>query len=606
MLSLAGTKSLRLLLVAGQLAQARCEQATVARGITLTGGSQGFAFTKKRRRMGSPLAPERSGSPGPREEVVEVASKYRRLRTALAAAAGRAVKATIRLVNPDRGSNLPGRVALAVDPEALRILSGKLAHPIVLVSGTNGKTTTAALTTEILSVVAGKVTTNKAGANLEAGLASALLDATSGPACFEVDEGALPDVLSECHPDVILLLNLSRDQLDRYGEIDTVASRWVEALAGKGPELTVLANADDPRVAHVALEVAGGRAAGSGPTTDLAGVAAAGSDLGEGDPRRAGPRVAFFGVEAHPTDETAHLPAPDALACPFCRSELSYAMAFSTGGGHYHCPACGFSRPHPTYRVNDYVALGLSGSRVSVETPSGALKATFPLPGLHNVYDALAAAAAAVEAGISTEAIAEALCRSTAAYGRCETVELDGKRAFLLLSKNPQSLSQNLRLVRHEAEAYLNSPSAASREFGAEKARKSGALLGTQSPAGPVLPVVFALNDLTADGRDVSWIWDVDFAGSLNLASGEIPPARFAVVACGERAESAALRLAYDGWDRSLLTTVRDPYHALAMAMAEAPVRWAVPVLATYTAMRTLRGDLVRRGFAPPIEEARN
>ncbi len=538
------------------------------------------------------------------EEVGEVAPRRRGLGTALAAAAGRTVKAAVRLVDPDRGSNLPGRVALAIDPEALRNLCSGLARPVLLVSGTNGKTTTTAVATEILSVVAGRVTTNRAGANLKPGLVSALLEAGHGPACFEVDEGALPDVLSQCDPDMVLLLNLSRDQLDRYGEIDTVASRWVEALRKKGPDLTVVANADDPRVAHVAQEAAASQAPPPGPshTSSRHAYPATGS----GKVREPGcpPRVVFFGIDALPVEETLPSPAPDSLPCPVCRSELSYLTAFSTGGGHYECSECGFARPQLTYRATQYEALGLAGSLVSVETPSGGLKANFPLPGLHNVYNALAATAAAVEAGISPDAVTDALGRSRAAYGRCETVEIDGKRAFLLLSKNPQSLTQNLRLIRQEGEAFLAS---STRTWDEKKSASDRPVGGAAAGAGgfeQVLPVVFALNDRTADGRDVSWIWDVDFAGNLVPSSGNASRPRFAFVLCGERAESAALRLAYDGWDRALLTTVRDPYHAVSMATAEAPEGWAVPVLVTYTAMRTLRGDLVRRGFAPPIEGA--
>lgn len=439
---------------------------------------------------------------------------------------------------------MPGRIALGVDPAALGALSARLSSPVVLVSGTNGKTTTNSVLAEILSVVTGRVTTNHAGANLKAGLVSALLDGAGAPACLEVDEGALPTVLGECHVDQVILLNLTRDQLDRYGEIDTVGSRWLDALSSVDERCTVVANADDPRIAHIGIE--------------LEKVAQP-------------PKVVFFGVESVPSAEAAESPSPDAAACPSCGSDLLYSPAYPTGGGQYACESCGFARPHPQYTAHGYEFLGMEGSRIAMESPAGPIKVRFPLPGLHNVYNALAASAAAVEAGLSTSTVERALQQTKAAYGRSEPVGVDGRPAFLLLSKNPQSLAQNLRLVRFEADN-----------------------LGGSAQILP--PAVFALNDRAADGRDVSWIWDVDFAG---LLAHDFP-----FVVCGDRAESAALRLAYDGWDPAKIATVRDPYHALCLALASAPDRWAVPVLATYTAMRSLRSGLVRRGMVPPIEAA--
>ncbi len=470
---------------------------------------------------------------------------FEKFRTLPATLVARTAKAGIKLVNPDRGSNMPGRIALRIAPRAFEALAGRLSHPIVLISGTNGKTTTTSFVAEIISVVSGRVTTNKAGANLKAGLVSTLLDGAGAPACLEVDEGALPGVLAECRPDFVALLNLTRDQLDRYGEIDTIASNWLDALSRQDSETTVLANADDPRIAYIASAL-----------------------------RRLpkGPRVVFFGVESHHPGDTSSRPSPDAAACPVCGGDLSYSVCYPTGGGIYRCSACGFERPQPDYCATSYESLGLAGARVGLECPSGPIKLALPLSGLHNAYNALAATAAAVEAGLSNSVIEEVLARTKAAYGRSELIEIDGRRAYLLLSKNPQSLSQNLTLVAYEAERKPASPDA-------------------------VLPVIFALNDRAADGRDVSWIWDVDFQGIL-------PPDLHFIV-CGDRAESAGLRLLYDGWDRSRIIVVRDPYHALCLALANAPSGWDVPVLATYTAMHTLRSGLVRRKMAAPIESPR-
>jgi len=432
-----------------------------------------------------------------------------------------------------------------LDRNALKNLAKRLSHPVVLVSGTNGKTTTTSLLAEVFRQVAGKVATNRAGANLTPGLVSALLETKKTPAIFEVDEGALPTAIEEVGPDFVVLLNLARDQLDRYGEIDTVVCRWLDALRRKDESrrLTLVANADDPRICHVAKQ-----AETLSPSV----------------------RVVYFGIEAVPESEEVKTSSPDSAACPSCGEDLDYETAYATGGGHYSCRSCGFNRPQPHYSVSVFESGGMRGTRVQLECPAGATKFMFPLPGLHNVYNASASAAVATEAGLSRSSIERALSKTKAAYGRSEMVNVYGRPAYLLLSKNPQSISQNLRLVRQEAEILGEYPSCR-------------------------IPLVFALNDRIADGRDISWIWDVDFSGILGCM---LP-----VVACGDRAESVALRLVYDGWDPRLVLTLRDPYHALCTALSNALPGWPVPFIATYTAMRTLRADLVKRKLAPPIED---
>lgn len=515
---------------------------------------------------------------------VRIKGLLSRTRLALAETTGAATRSAIRRFDPDRGSHLPGRIALLLDPTVLTKLAGRHS-PVVFVTGTNGKTTTTALLAEFLSSVAGRVATNQAGANLESGVVAALLRSGGGPACLEVDEGAVPSVLERARPDVLLLLNLARDQLDRYGEIDTVARRWVTAIGRCPPRLGLVANADDSRVAWVASEA-------------RRSVEASGKGL----------RCVFFGLGTVREEDTTTAPSPDHAFCPSCSRPLDYEVCWTTGGGRYGCSHCGFRRPDPQVWIRDYVSMGLEGFRIALDSPEGPIKAAFNLPALHNLYNACAAAACALMLGVSPSTVEASLPSTTAAYGRAEAVSIRGKRAFLLLSKNPQSTTENLALVRRELERFARargSSSASDLRSGlgtsgnrreAQRRRGDGRT-STALPEGSIV-LAFGLNDRLADGQDVSWIWDVDFEGSL----GCTPP----FVVFGDRAESAALRLVYDGWDPSSVLALPDPYHALTYSLAAAPPDWPLPVLCTYTAMRTLRAELVRRGLAPPIDRARN
>jgi UDP-N-acetylmuramyl tripeptide synthase len=519
--------------------------------------------------------------------AMPIPTSLARIRAAAAEWLGAGARAAVRALDPDRGSNLPGRLALATDRSILAHLSRRHS-PIVLVTGTNGKTTATALLAETLRHLVGSVTTNKAGANLEAGLVSALVGSRGGPACLEVDEGALASLIDRVSPDVVVFLNLSRDQLDRYGEIDVVAERWKKSLE-KLPNLpAIVANADDPRVTWVCFELLRTRTAGQGPA----------------------PVVRFFGIEeVRLPEKLPPEPSPDASFCPSCGSDLDYEICWPTGGGKYRCTRCQLARPTPDVAVVDYVAKGLSRSTVSIDTPDGSLKCELALPGFHNLYNAAAAICSALHLGISLKAISQSLEFTNAAYGRAEVIAVGTKRLALLLSKNPQSLTQNLSLIKDELDAFawpswnrpnLEADRTAYREaMGSADAELQNSEQGSYwRDAGvdrmtPALPVVFGLNDRLADGRDVSWIWDADF--------GVLLPHKPFFVLYGDRAESAALRLLYEGWPEQRLFVTHDPYHAVTYAASRAPETWSVPVLATYTAMRELRGILVKHGFATPI-----
>ncbi|HEU5348673.1 MAG TPA: MurT ligase domain-containing protein, partial [Ktedonobacterales bacterium] len=389
--------------------------------------------------------------PAPRDRV-----RFR-IRASAAIATGRAAGTLLRRLRLGGGTSLPGLVARYVDPRVTGHLGAQMRHGNIVVTGTNGKTTTSALVASVLRQTGLRVWRNREGSNLARGIATTLMAhaALSGrlrvqgeaAGVFEVDEAAFPQVVSELQPRAILVTNLFRDQLDRYGEVDTVAERWREALAKLPDATTLLLNADDPAVAALA------------------------------DARPAGSSVFYFGIEDAPAsdDDKRRIHVVDTRTCPRCRQLLTFDERFYSHIGHWRCPACGFARPNPAVRARQVSFTGLDGSRFTLETPLGQTEATVHLPGLYNVYNALAAATAGVVMEATLPAIHDALERFTPAFGRAERIAMGDRTARLLLAKNPTGLNEVLRALGQDAAKHH---------------------------------LLFILNDRAADGEDVSWIWD--------------------------------------------------------------------------------------------------
>ena len=444
-------------------------------------------------------------------------------------AVSRAVGAASRATGRGGGTTLPGRVLLRLAPDAIDRLGRRLTEGSTIVSATNGKTTTAGMIASILAAAGRAPVHNRAGSNMTWGVATALLEQRGAEGLFEVDEAWLPRVASQLEPGLIVLGNLFRDQLDRYGELETLADHWAELVSERAGRTRFALNADDPLIA----------------------------DLGRDREERPRPGVAYFGVE----DASQALPelqhAHDAKHCRRCGHPYTYERAFVGHLGHYSCPNCGASRPRPDIAAEQIELRGMEGSRVSVRTPGGPLDLDLPLPGLYNVYNALAAIAAALELGVAPELIAPALAGMRTAFGRVETIEIEAKRVSILLIKNPAGANEVLRTLRLEGDA-----------------------------AG--LDLWIALNDRIADGRDVSWIWDADFellAGSARR-----------VVCAGTRAAEMALRLKYAGLPVEAIEVEPRIEKSLDQSIAAAPDRlFALP---TYTALLELRTLLADRGLA--------
>lgn len=384
----------------------------------------------------------------------------------------------------------PGEVAIRINPHILSSFASQFRKGIVLVAGTNGKTTTALMIKSILEAKGLRVVHNASGANLENGIVSACIqsanwsgkiDADYG--VFEVDENSLPIVIKSVKSVkskvVIILLNLFRDQLDRYGEVDVIAQKWESAL--RGSNAVIIANSDDQLVAHLGLHA----------------------------------KTTFFGIN----DKTKFLPkmehATDSIFCLSCGSRLKYEGIYFSHLGIWSCTKCGQKRPKPDVS-----------------------SCTSPLPGLYNMYNTLAAVAAAQALDIKQETINTSLSGFIPAFGRQE--EIGNVKIFL--SKNPTGFNQSLRTVL---------------ELGAKH-------------------LLLVLNDRIPDGRDISWIWDVDF---------EILPKNISVAVGGDRMYDLALRLKYAGIKAQL-------YENLESALDTKETLYVLP---TYSAMLEVRKILMGR-----------
>jgi UDP-N-acetylmuramyl tripeptide synthase len=444
-------------------------------------------------------------------------------------------------------TSAPGKALLRLEPDAIGALGARLRRGSIAISATNGKTTTAALAAAILSTDATRLVHNRAGANMAGGIASTLL-AAAGPhgsiagdlGLFEIDELWLAPIAEQLRPRAILLGNLFRDQLDRYGELDTIAERWAMLVSeGAGRDALLVLNADDPLLADLGREREG---------------------------------VLYFGVEDDSLALSGLAHAADAKHCRNCGAPYAFDAVYLGHLGHYHCPSCGRVRPTPEVTAANVRLEGVRAARFMLRTPAGTAEVSLALPGLYNVYNALAAAALAIALEVPLERIVAGLQSTRAAFGRAESVTIGGpadpRELRILLVKNPAGANEVLRTLVLEPGEHD--------------------LLGV-------------LNDQIADGRDVSWIWDADF----ELLAGRVR----SVTCSGSRAAELAVRLKYAGIEEARIRVQGDLAAALDAASADRaagspaaapreghspspPTLYALP---TYTAMLALRELLAAR-----------
>jgi lipid II isoglutaminyl synthase (glutamine-hydrolysing) len=444
-------------------------------------------------------------------------------------AAARVAGGLSRLVGTGGGTTIPGKLLAMIDPGAVDRMAARLPLGSAVLSATNGKTTTAAMAAQILAPRA-RLAHNRSGANLVSGVASTLLAETDAElGLFEVDEGAFPEIARRVRPRAVCLGNLFRDQLDRYGELELIAERWRAAVQALPESTALVVNGDDPQVGDLARERPGSLV------------------FGLDDPR-------------HGTSTLPH--AADSKWCLACGRPYSYSAAYVGHLGDYRCEHCGHARPRLDVTARDIRLDGLDGVDFELVMPEGTRRIRLRVPGLYNVYNALAAASLVTALGATLDEVEAGLEGFTAAFGRFERIELGGKRLLVLLIKNPAGANEAVR---------------------------------TLVAGGPPRVAVIALNDAIADGRDVSWIWDVDFEPLFERLE--------TLVATGDRAAELALRAKYGGFADESIELEPDLARALDSGLELTPDGGELVVLPTYTAMLALRKVVAERGFVRPYWE---
>jgi UDP-N-acetylmuramyl tripeptide synthase len=463
------------------------------------------------------------------------------VRLGAAVVAAKVASAGIRRLGRGGGTATPGLIADRIDPDLLPKLASRLGRGVVVVAGTNGKTTTSRMLADILEADGARVVHNRSGSNLLRGVAAAFADQASPTgdpggdvAVVETDEAAFPELVRRLRPRVVVLNNLFRDQLDRYGELETIAKSWRVALSSLPATAVVVVNADDPTLAAITEDLVAGRLA--------------------------------FGLEEQRHTLSALPHAVDAVTCRRCGVDLTYDALYSSHLGAWRCPNCGNARPSLDVAGRDLTLDGVEALAITIrlgrrgEPSTHDLRVEVGVPGLYNAYNAVAAVAAARALGVPNATIQGALKSYRAAFGRIERLTVAGRQLTLALIKNPVGCNEVLRM-----------------------------LTGGGPTAALSVPTMIAINDLAADGRDVSWLWDADFE---LLANGPAP-----LFAAGIRGADMANRLKYAGVPLERITLLpEEPGAALDAFVQALPPGGKGYILPTYTALLELRKILADRG----------
>jgi len=365
----------------------------------------------------------------------------------------KATSALIKLVHAGAGTNLPGRIARRIAPDILSHLINQSKKEIIVVTGTNGKTTTSGFVAGILRQDGRKTAHNKRGANMLSGLTAAMIQESSlngylnaDHCLLEIDEAFFVKAVDEFNPEYLIVTNLFRDQLDRYGELDTTAKKIKQAIAKtiSIKPLTLVLNADDPNVAAL------------GDNFEL--------------------KKVYYGFnEVEFVNQEGKITAPAEVAACSCGEKYNYSKIFYGHLGHYYCN-CGKSRQQPEIIASVKVEPESSILNISSKN-QGEFKVKINMPGLYNAYNALAAISLSLELGISKEIIIVGLENYSTVFGRAELTYLKGMPTMIQLIKNPIGATEVLRTVKDDPKSRM----------------------------------LIIINDNYADGRDVSWLWDANF-----------------------------------------------------------------------------------------------
>ena len=429
-----------------------------------------------------------------------------------------------RVLGRGGGTSLPGMILMKLRPQTLREMAQELEEGIIVISATNGKTTTARMVGNTAHESGIAFVANTSGANLASGIATALLGKNPDErlGIFEVDEAALPALIPELQPSILVLMNLFRDQLDRYGELESTIQKWKDMIQSLPETTKLIINADDPALAFLGSQHQ---------------------------------NVEFFGIEQSRYGSSALPHAADSLHCQNCDSALQFQQTTIGHLGHWSCQNCGEQRPEPTFTGTNINLNELNGSEFTATSRSNSTDLQVPLAGLHNVYNALAAFSICAANGIATSDIQKGLSTISAAFGRNEIVNFAGTEIMLLLAKNPAGANQNLRT-----------------------------LLLTEEK----IDLVIALNDRTADGKDVSWIWDVDYEMIFDRIAS--------LTISGDRAYDLALRFYYSDFPNTSMHIAPSTQELLNHLEDSSETLHRAVILPTYTAMLDIRSKLSKAG----------
>lgn len=418
----------------------------------------------------------------------------------------------------------PGYLAERIDPNLLKKL-GSINFPdgVILVTGTNGKTTTTKVLADVLQNDQISFVNNRAGSNLSRGVISSILTEANlkgftkaRVGLFEVDEAYLPEVTAALQPKMVVVTNLFRDQLDRYGELDSIANKFRQAFKNLRSTTLVL-NADDPLVASLGMKLSGSV------------------------------KVLYFGVsDTSAFTALEHDRTADSIVDPFSGESLVYKHRYFGHIGMYSTKSGVFGHPKPQIDVTKIVKTTSKSIKIKVKTTTELHSVSVNLSGNYNIYNVLPAFALAQLFRIESSVLTQSLAKLSAAFGRTEAMEIGKTQFGLYLIKNPTGFNQVIQ-------SFIQKDTAC--------------------------PLLIAINDNIADGRDVSWLWD--------CAVEDFARRRGPVIVTGTRALDMQLRLAYAGYTGKMILET-DTKNALEKAHKLAKGRRVI-VLPTYTAMLTLR-----------------
>lgn len=457
----------------------------------------------------------------------------RRARLAFAISAGKLAGASGRFFRIGGGTSLPGMIARRIDPDVLKLVVGTSRAKKIVITGSNGKTTTARMIAAIADASGHRISQNRTGSNMLQGVTSVVVNFAdafgrldSDVLLFEIDEGTIPLAVPEIQPDVVVITNIFRDQLDRYGELYAVAKALNKMLESLPESATILLNGNDPQVAS----------------------------FGE----NAKARRLFFGLETKEVGTPVPEQSADIVRCIHCGSDFAYEVAYMSHLGIYRCQECGYTLP-PLDIAATAVKLASDGSgpsQVTFRTPQGELQLEVPLPGLHNVYNAAAALGAAMAAGFPMDKVQPALSNIRTAFGRLEKISAGDKTIYLSFVKNPTSFNLILRLIaQHPGKKHL----------------------------------LLAMSHTVVDGEDFAWLWDVD----LEEMAGDVLDA----ICSGNKPEELAMRLKYAEVPTDKVQMITDREAALDAALNNVEPGGTLYILSGYTPTQELRRIMQKRGW---------